>query len=245
MLKTMQQFAEEYHKQGLPIFPVSVVLTEEGKAGKYPLISAWQNVTVDNFKDFDWSQANAIGLLTGEPSGTLVLDLDLGSDLKGREIPLTPCQTTGSGGKHYFFKYIEGIRNSAGLENKIDIRCDGGYVVIAPSWHPKGQYEWMIPLGEMELADAPKWLVDKLSIKGKGKRHDAKLAFGADEGSRNESAAKVIGHILARIHKNYWLDFGLGGLREWNKRNNPPLPDDELITIFKSIATRQYAQGEK
>lgn len=242
MQNQMQAFAIKYHQKNIPVFPVQVKLNPDGKAGKYPLISAWQNVKVSDFEKFDWTHANAIGMLTGKSSNTLVLDLDLGSDITGKPLPVTPCQRTGSGGMHYFFKYIEGVRNSAGqIGDKIDIRCDGGYVVIAPSWHPKGQYEWLIDL-DTELADAPSWLVDNLVTTQKLRPHDVKLAFGAPEGTRNESAAKVIGHILSRIHPNYWKDFGLGGLREWNKRNTPPLPDDELVATFKSIAARQYAQ---
>lgn len=238
----MQEIALIYHQNNMPIFPVKVTLTSEGKAGKYPLIKEWQNITVDDFKNFDWTHANAIGFLTGSKSGTIVLDLDLGSDITGKELPPTVCQKTGSGGMHYFYKYIEGVKNAVGIENKIDIRSDGGYVVLAPSWHPMGQYEWVIPFGDVELAHAPKWLVDKLSVQTAHAKHDARLAYGAPEGTRNESCAKVIGHILAHIHPNYWLDFGLGGLREWNKRNSPPLPDEELVATFKSIASRQYAQ---
>lgn len=239
----MQQHALSYHQKGLPVFPVKVVLNQDGKAGKYPLVNNWQKTQVSDFETYDWSQANAIGMLTGKVSNTLVLDLDLGSDIKGLHLPMTPCQRTGSGGMHYFFKYREGIRNSVSqIGYNIDIRCDGGFVVIAPSFHPKGQYEWLVTFDE-ELADAPEWLVTKLGItQKKSGKHDASLAYGAPEGMRNESAAKVIGHILSRIHPNYWKDFGLAGLREWNKRNTPPLPDDELVATFKSIAARQYAQ---
>ena len=240
----MQAFAEEYNKKNIPIFPVNVKLNPDGKAGKYPMVSNWQNTRVEHFKSFDWSRANAIGMITGEASGTLVLDLDIGHDLQGRTMPVTPCQRTGSGGLHYFFKYIKGIRNSVGIEQNIDIRCDGGYVVIAPSFHPKGQYEWLVDFDSAELAQAPAWLVDKLLITKQHKKHDAMLAYGTAEGSRNETAAKVIGHILSKIHQNYWLDFGLAGLREWNKRNTPPLPDDEIVATYHSIASRQITYGK-
>lgn len=238
----MQVAALEYHQHNIIVFPVQVSM-KEGKAVKMPLVVGWQHTTLDDYKKFDWSKCNAIGMLTGEPNGILVLDLDLGADVSGKEMPPTPCQKTGSGGKHYLYKYIPGVRNSAGkIGAHIDIRGDGGYIVCAPSWHPQGQYEWIVPFDRDMLADAPQWLVDSLHIDKTYKKHDASLAFGAPEGTRNQSCAQVIGHILAHIHPNYWLDFGLGGLREWNKRNNPPLPDDELVATFKSIAARQYAR---
>lgn len=241
----MQQFAKRYHEQGLIVFPVSIVSNANGKAGKYPLISNWQNTKLSDFDTMDWSRANGIGLLTGKENGFFVLDLDIGHELKGMHMPETPCQRTGSGGYHHFYKYIDGVKNAVGLLKNIDIRSDGGYVVIAPSWHPNGEYEWIIPLGTIPLATAPVWLQEKLSVRHSHKKHDSKLAFGAPEGTRNDSAAKVIGHILSRIHPNYWLDFGLGGLREWNKRNNPPLPDEELVAVFKSIASREYARKQQ
>lgn len=250
--QTILQYAKKYHEQNLPIFPVKVYKNSEGKAVKQPLVMKdWQKITAsdEDFNSLAWDKANAIGLVTGIASGTIVLDLDLGSDITGKDIPITPSQKTGSGGRHYFFKYQSNrpYGNRAGILPHVDIRGDGGFVVIAPSHHPSGDYEWIIELGAEELAEIPEWLqelLDKTNKSGDGlfKKHDARLAFGAPEGERNESAAKVIGHILSRIHQNYWLDFGLGGLREWNKRNSPPLPDDELVRIFKSIAQRQYAK---
>lgn len=237
--------AQRYHAQGLPVFPVRVYQNAEGKAVKQPLVMRdWQKLTAKDFESLDWSKANAIGMVTGKPSGTLVLDLDLGSDLGGKYIPITPCQKTGSGGKHYLFKYDETrpYGNRAGILPHVDIRGESGFIVLAPSFHPKGNYEWMVEFGEVELAPIPDWLKDLLGTPKN--KHDPRLAFGSPEGTRNESAAKVIGHILSKIHPNYWLDFGLGGLREWNKRNTPPLPDDELVRTFKSIAARQYAKDK-
>ena len=248
MENKLQEAITKYHAMGLPIFPVSVVLTKDGKAGKYPLIKEWQKVTEKDFYKMNWAQANAIGMVTGAPSNTLVLDLDLGADISGRELPPTPCQKTGSGGRHIFFKYIAGVKNAVGIEPHVDIRASDGYVVLAPSAHPAGEYEWIIPFELEDLADAPEWLVELLKNSKNiyNSPHNPRLAFGAPSGTRNESATKVIGHILSRIHPNYWLDFGLTGLRAWNQRNTPPLPDEELVAVFKSIAARQmqYAKNK-
>ena len=47
----------------------------------------------------------------------------------------TLCSITPSKGMHYFFKYPkDGIGSNAGIVGKgIDIRGDGGYVVLPPS----------------------------------------------------------------------------------------------------------------
>jgi hypothetical protein len=240
MKEKMQAQILEYINNKTPIFPVLITAkpTSEKPLGaeKKPLVQ-WGQVTSES--RYDFSNANAIGIPTGKKTGVFVLDLDLGADLMGRQLPVTVCQKTGSGGMHYFFKMIDGVVNKEGLEYRMDIRGEGGFVVLAPSWHPGGEYEWVIAPGEVPYADAPAWLLEKMKIR---KKHDPKLAFGCPEGTRNGSAASIIGHILSLIHENYWLDFGLGGLREWNKRNTPPLPDEELVAVFKSIATRQYAK---
>lgn len=241
MTNELQEAIKKYHGMKMPIFPVKVVDEGNGKASKKPLISNWQKIMVEDFDKLDWSEANAIGMPTGRYNTALVLDLDLGSDLGKRELPITVSQRTGSGGCHYFYKPIKDARNRNALEYKVDIRGVGGFVVIPPSWHPKGKYEWLIEPREVELAEAPKWLKEKLQVR---KKHDVSLAYGAAEGSRNESAASVIGYILSRIDPKYWADFGLEGLRAWNKRNTPPLSDDELVKVFKSIAARQYAQRQ-
>ena len=103
-----------------------------------------------------WPDAN-LGILTGQESGLLVLDVD-GEDGKASlqdltmthgNLPKTLCAKTGRTGNdgkrkgcHYYFRAPVGatIRNSAGALGKgLDIRANGGYVVAPPSLQPRRQ----------------------------------------------------------------------------------------------------------
>jgi hypothetical protein len=64
---------------------------------------------------------------------------------------------------------------------------------------------------------------------------------GVAEGSRNATAASVVGGILGRLPAELWETAGWGGLKEWNGKNAPPLPERELRSVFESIARRERA----
>lgn len=120
-----------------------------------------------------WPEAN-IGIPTGEASGWLALDIDPrhGGDVSlttlieehGDEWLETMQAKTGGGGHHIIFKYPQGsnIRNSTGrLGEGIDVRSEGGYIIVAPSLHASGRpYEW---LNNTEPAELPEWLLKRLT----------------------------------------------------------------------------------
>lgn len=133
-----------------------------------------------------------VAIATGAGSNLIVIDLDRKEGFDGVAnfeavaaehggIPATLTAVTGSGGKHLFFTYPPGVRphvkNSDNLIGKhIDVRADGGYVIVAPSRHASGGvYQWedlSVP-----LAVIPPWLVDACNGK-KRKKKDAKVAAG-------------------------------------------------------------------
>src|SRR5688572_32726626 len=98
--------------------------------------------------------AGGIGLPTGKKSGIVVLDVDV--DDGGLEslakleravapAPKTARARTGGGGIHVFFRNPRGteIRNSAGLLGPgLDVRGEGGYVVVPPS-RTQSSYQWV------------------------------------------------------------------------------------------------------
>jgi len=114
----------------------------------------------------DWPDA-MIGVPTGEPIGAWVLDIDPrhGGDgtlasLEAEHAPLprTRTATTASGGRHYYFRHVAGVRNRGNLGPGIDVRGDGGYVIAPGSVTAAGgAYAWT---DECEPADAPQWLLD-------------------------------------------------------------------------------------
>ena len=144
--------ALNYARNGWFVFPIKprdkTPMTPNGfkNASNNPeTVRAWWAKTPD---------AN-IGLDCGR-SGLVVVDLDKRGEEDGvsewqalaagyGDTP-TATSLTGGGGKHLLFKKPEGvtIRNSAGrLAKHIDVRGDGGYIVLPPSIHPTGpDYRW-------------------------------------------------------------------------------------------------------
>lgn len=88
-----------------------------------------------------------VGIVTGEVSGLVVLDVDsceAEEFLKGLNLPQTLTAKTARG-RHYYFRYpTSGIGNRVKVNGvDFDIRGEGGYVVAPPSVHEDGTiYEW-------------------------------------------------------------------------------------------------------
>lgn len=159
---------------------------ECGAAGKHPRFNNWQNPDSPGHI-FTQSKLDALfrrnalsnwGLVTGKVSGVFVIDIDAKSNgyetLAGLEaqygkLPPTLAASTGGGGKHYLFRYpTDGskIKNDSGklLGPGIDVRSDRGQVVVYPSVHKSGnRYVWDSPVGSTPIAEAPAWLLEKLT----------------------------------------------------------------------------------
>ena len=89
---------------------------------------------------------------------------------QGLIFPDDVMQVTGSGGKHFLYKYPGSIgRSTTNLWPGIDTRGDRGYIVVAPSNHISGQdYFWdseADPLNGAIPPPCPEWLLAKLSEK--------------------------------------------------------------------------------
>ena len=109
-----------------------------------------------------WPNAN-IGLACGASSGIYVLDIDMKEGINGFDslkefppLPPTVRQDTPRGGAHYLYRSIVSPANRNSFRPGIDIRCEGYYIVLAPSTHPNGgvyvwamgNAPWDIPVSE-------------------------------------------------------------------------------------------------
>lgn len=140
-----------YARRDVPVFPCE-------PAGKRPLTrnGHWDATTDPRVIERWWKRwpsAN-VGVPTGKKSGLVVLDVDLDDggpeslarlERTGGRAPKTARARTGGGGIHVFFRHpteVE-IRNSAGLLGSgLDVRGEGGYVVVPPS-RTEGPYGWI------------------------------------------------------------------------------------------------------
>lgn len=141
---------------------------------------------------------------------------------------------SGGGGYQLFYRYsVDGpVQNRTDVGGrKVDIRGDGGYVVLPPALHPVGNRYEALESGEagpeippFALGDAPE------SVQGDGKSPDwAVEAFrGVRIRKRHDTLLRLVGKLESRgVPPREAYEILLG----WNERNEPPIgehPDDEL-----------------
>jgi hypothetical protein len=197
-----------------------------------------------------WPDAN-LGVVTGAVSNLIVLDIDpahggeeslTGIERQYGQLPPTPEAVTGGGGRHLYFRHPGGVvRNRAAMAPGLDLRADGGYVVVPPSLHPSGRhYAWREGLrpDQAVLAPPPSWLT--MAEPGDSGRAGHPLRYwrsmvrgGVEQGERNSRIASLTGHLL-------WHEVDPAIVLElmlcWNAyRCRPPLPEDEVERVVESI----------
>ncbi|MBW1741316.1 MAG: DUF3987 domain-containing protein [Deltaproteobacteria bacterium] len=156
-----------------PVFPCKLDKTPHVK--NWPAKATTNRGLITGFWE-RWPKAS-IGMVTGVRSGVFVLDIDLPdgpATLESLEnehgrLPATVEQQTGKGGRHLFFKMPGDVivKNSVSKLGKgLDVRGEGGYVILPLSKHPDGPtYKWVNDPNpeESRLAEAPNWLLELLS----------------------------------------------------------------------------------
>jgi hypothetical protein len=204
-----------------------------------------------------------VGMATGQPSGgIIVIDLDVHDDaangietlrdweVNHGKLPETWQQETGSGGRQLFYRVSYEIRNSANAELGVDVRGDGGYVVMPPSIHPSGEaYEWITSPDDMDVAEADNRVYEFLdyvrthhteegsSTKANGK---FKLPETINQGERDTTLFKYACHLRA-IHRTdeeiLTTVMGANAMR-----CNPPMGRDEVEHLVESAC--RYKPGQ-
>lgn len=244
------QAALSYAKAGWSIIPMA-------PGSKQPLL-AWREFQERQASREEicawfkrWPDAN-IAVVTGAISGLVVIDIDPRhggeaslQNLEGEigQIPSTIEARTGGGGRHLYFAHPgQTLRNRTALRPGIDLRGDGGVIILPPSLHPSGgRYAWVdghAP-GQAEAAPLPPLLLAELAA---GEQHPGHpliywrelVAAGVDEGERNNTIASLAGHLL-------WHEVDPDVVAEmlvcWNQvRCRPPLSQEEVLRTVGSIA---------
>lgn len=185
---TRAEYAQRYGALGLPVFPLHWVVRDAGglarcscddldcrSPGKHPL-------TANGVKDAStdalilaaswgrWPEAN-IGLAMGAASGLFAVDVDPrnGGDTTIEELQAkhgrfadTINALTGGGGQHILFKFDASRKLPGKLGHGVDVKGEGGYIVVEPSMHVSGiTYAWEAdgdPLEGATAAAPPEWL---------------------------------------------------------------------------------------
>ena len=249
---TLAEAALWYAEHGIPVFPCR-------PRGKEPLIEGgFHAATTDASKIREWwrrwPEAN-VGIPTGVASGWLAVDVDPrnGGDSTVQDWirrygrwPDTAEAVTGGGGRHIVFRHVDGLRCGP-LAPGVDLKTDGGYIIVAPSIHPSGnRYSWDGVEGAdalAQLAEPPGWLL-RLA-RDRQTHHNSAAAVGLDEpipeGRRNTTLFTLAASLRARGLSRAGIEAAL--LAENQARCRPPLPEDEVRRIAESGG--RYPAGQR
>lgn len=236
---------EYYAGFGFRVFPV-----EDGK--KKPAIVGWKERATSNISNLLTDKSlfggkfkdNEIATLTGYEF--IVVDSD---DGELEDMPTTPTYKTQSRGFHYLVKVPSGLAvpNIIGLIPDVDIKGMGGLAVL-PSQANKR--EWIYPPDEVEIADCPKWLMEKIQdhIESKASYSPSgsstTYSFSYEpilEASRNDT---LFDHALFLAYRAFTQEDIEAELTSINDNYcDPPLPQGEVNTIAESASS--YIKGQK
>ena len=195
-----------------------------------------------------WPDAG-IGILTGKPSGLMVIDEDVGHvpwPPPGCELPPAFVVQTPRGGRHYYMKHLHGIASSVSVLAKgIDVRADAGHIVMPPS------PGYTIVEGNLAAAlecDAPQWLKDALLATSKTSVAPPTEQGEPDsevipEGRRNSTLLSLAGSMRRRGKSE---DEIYATLKIVNtSRCRPPLPEKELRGIAEYVGNKEVGTANQ
>jgi putative DNA primase/helicase len=248
----MNQFLEaalKYAKSGWHVFPLK-------PRDKVPITSHGFKDAGDHSEELKhwWTEnplAN-IGLACG-PTGVVVIDLDVKEDGPENWAELvsrlgiddnTATCLTGGGGQHIYFRKPQNINIPSSIRKLgpgIDVKAEGGYVVLPPSNHPNGKrYEWEVSHhpDNCPILPLPQALITLLENK---KQHSVLPTTGEKiaEGRRNDYLASLAGSMRRRGMSRNGIVAALQIENE--ERCQPPLPEEEVGKIAGSIS--RYPPG--
>lgn len=228
-------------------------------AGKHPRLTDWTSQATDDpetIQGWQWPAWN-LGVATGAGSGLVVLDVD---GERGRAsldqllqqhgpLPVTTQAETGRGGTHYLFEHPGfHVSNSASkLAPGLDIRGDGGQIVVPPS-RTTGVYRWIVPPWQTPPAPLPGWLLarfqrsppipaavpasrgyfppasaDVLEAAREALAAHGPAVDGDGGGLHTVHAAAILTHDFALTDEEAWPLF-----ERWNRTCVPPWELDDL-----------------
>jgi len=249
---SLLSYAKKYANLGWTVIPLE---PEEKK----PLVKweKYQKIQASAEQIEQWwkQHPNAnIGIVTGSVSGIIVIDIDSSAGqenyiAKFNQLHNTISQATGKPNAiQQFFKHPgdQKYHNMTKMLPDVDVRADGGYVVVPPSIHPNGtQYKWIIDPTEMgldDLLELPEEIKKQLFAQTDRKPRNIEgwvqeALMGVEEGRRTDTCAKLAGYYLRKFEGDAEQVEIL--LQNWNERNIPPLDWKAVNTVIKSIEKRE------
>ena len=215
--------------------------------GSWERFKSEQPTTEEITRWFQGRDDLVVALVTGK---FLVIDADTPEAVTwaANNLPVTPLKVATGKGMHYYYNNPENFttyvaRRVADYDpaKLIDIRGVGGLIIAPYNIHATGAiYEPQV-ISDWELhdtGDLPNFSrEDWVKVTGADKINGKPIATplsleAAAEGSRNDTAARLAGYLIA---KGLNVEFTEFFLQSWNQSNKPPLEDTEISTTVNSI----------
>lgn len=249
---------EEYAtRYGWKIFPTHAIILGRCTCGKPNCNNPGKHPrTANGFKDATsdlnvirewwgmWPQAN-IAVATGKVSGIYVVDVDprhggfqsleaFETERPDGSLPKTLTALTGGGGRHTFWKYPNDgvpVPNRRGWLPGVDVRGDGGYVILPPGTHISGgRYEWLNAEVAVPLPGPPDMLQSIRDVGlGSSTRGDlpdtATILQGVPEGQRDDMLYRAACRWRRQLNDDRAAVEVL--VLEAARNCTPPFPEDE------------------
>lgn len=240
MTTSVLDAALEYADQGFSVIPVR-------RADKKPYVK-WEEftkrrATTDEIERWWqlWPDAN-VAIITGAISGIWAVDADgpKGVDYVAEHYPKTSVYSITSKGFHGIYLVPDGkvVKTAVRIAPGVDIRGEGGYIVVPPSRHASGhEYRWRFLLDGWDDLTAYEpssnghktgnLNIDLSSVK------TSPINEPVAQGQRNDTLARLAGK---------WIAQGLDEpevialAKAWNSNNSPPLGEKELLSTIRSIS---------
>lgn len=203
-------YSSEYFEKDLIIIPLK---------GKVPVLKNWSmfakrrpsELLIDSWEK-KYPKHN-IGLICGELSGVVAIDIDKEEALK--KVPLSPVTKKGKKGETRFFKY-NGEVNFKRHDLGIELLSNGNQTVLPPSIHPETgeEYTWngQRTLLDYDVDDLPvlpdSWFQEIGAIQvdrsqGSGGRHNRLIEICSAMIARGEDPSTVIDELIKYDAENH------------------------------------------
>jgi hypothetical protein len=230
----MKNAALKYLDWGFSIIPCK---------GKHPLIKwgeyAKRQPSEDEVEQWwgQWPEAN-IALVTGHVSGVAAIDLDSQEAIKWAKDHLSDCKPNAwqktTKGRHLLYQ-TNGtpIPNAVRIAEGVDVRGDGGYIIIDPSRHPDSGQRYEIHFApDCDWGDLTVFPADKLPKReAPNDKPEIKLE-PVGEGERNDTLARIAGRYFGRGMEYAEV---LTLCKGWNADLSNPIAPKELEKTVASI----------
>ena len=198
--------------------------------------TATANYTYDEIKEWV-AEGNNYGVLCG--NGLVVVDTDTEEMEKKLAPLLLPTFTVKTRKGYHRYYFVDGVKSTK--VPGLDIQASGKQVVGPNSIHPSGVVYRVVrdyPIRLVSKKEFGEALFEAGVVRtSKSEPEDMdELLQPKSEGSRNDAAFKIA-NFFHRAGQDKSMVFE--GLRAWNARNTPPLPEVELNTIVNSVFSKE------